>query len=144
LPASSRRARHFHLSDSAPDAALLDLRRLRVLGVVDEVAVQVLRDHPLGLGLHPRRHERRQVAHGNPIEHELLADQPHRVHGAHALLRQGMVGRALEQEAVAVLARQGVELSSGDGTFGRVHSYSLHDWRPTVGETSDPAITPSG
>ncbi len=123
-----------------PDAALLDLSRLRVLGVVDEVAVQVLCDHTLGLGLHPRRHERRQVSHGNPIEYELLADQPHRVHGTHAILGQGMVGRGLEQEAVAVLARQGVELPSSDGTFlrlqrargeiggvsvGRVHSYPL-------------------
>ena len=54
------------------DAALLDLRGLRILGVVDEVAVEVLGDDPLRLGLHPRRHERRQVAHRDPVQHQLL------------------------------------------------------------------------
>ena len=70
LPSASRRWRHFHFSDRAPsmiaseepwvlvpvvspgrveelgqhpDAALLDLEGLRVLGVVDEVPVEVLR-----------------------------------------------------------------------------------------------------
>jgi hypothetical protein len=37
-----------------PDAALLDLRRLRILGVIDEVAMQVLGDDPLRLGLPSR------------------------------------------------------------------------------------------
>jgi hypothetical protein len=50
------------------DAALLDLRGLRILGVIDEVAVQVLGDDPLRLGLHPRRHERRQVALRDAVE----------------------------------------------------------------------------
>ena len=76
-----------------PDAALLDLGRLRVLGVVDVVAVQVLRDDALRLGLHPRRHERGQVAPRDAVEHQLLAQQPHRVDGRHADLRQLVVGR---------------------------------------------------
>ena len=92
------------------DAALLDLRRLRILGVVDEVAVQVLGDDPLRLGLHPRRHERRQVAHRDPVEHQLLLDQPHRVDRAHAVLGQRVVGRRLEQEAVAVGLRERLKL----------------------------------
>jgi hypothetical protein len=92
------------------DAALLDLRGLRVLGVVDEVAVQVLGDHPLGIGLHPRRHERRQVALRDAVEHELLVDQPHRIDAGHPVLGQPVVRRRLEQEPVAVLAREGVEV----------------------------------
>ena len=49
-----------------PDAALLDLRGARVLGVVDEVAVEVLGDDPLRLGLHPGGHERGEVVLGSP------------------------------------------------------------------------------
>ena len=55
-----------------PDAALLDLGRARVLGVVDEVAVQALGDHPLGLGLHPGGHERGEVALRVAVEDQLL------------------------------------------------------------------------
>ena len=44
-----------------PDAALLDLERLRVLGVVDEVPVEVLVDHLPRLGLHPGGNEGGQV-----------------------------------------------------------------------------------
>ena len=83
-----------------PDAALLDLRRLRVLGVVDVVAVQVLGDHPLRLGLHPRRHERREVAHRDAVEDELLAEQPHRVGGRHPLLGEAVVGRVASRNSL--------------------------------------------
>jgi hypothetical protein len=93
-----------------PDAALLDLRRAGVLGVVDEVPVQVLGDDPLGLGLHPGGDEGRQVAHGDPVEHELLADQAHGVDRPQAVLRQLVVRHVLEQEAVPVLLGQRVEL----------------------------------
>jgi hypothetical protein len=78
--------------------------------VVDEVAVQVLGDHALRLGLHPRRHERRQVAHRDAVEHELLADQPHRVDRPHPVLGQVVVGRGLEQEPVAVRGGELVEV----------------------------------
>jgi hypothetical protein len=62
----------------------------------------------LSLGLHPRRHEGREVAHGNAVGHELFADQPHGIDGAHAVLRQLVVGGRLEQEAVAILLGQGI------------------------------------
>jgi hypothetical protein len=78
------------------DTALLYLGGLRIFGVVDEVPVEVLRDHALGLGLHPGRHKGRQVAHRNSVEHELLPDEPHGVDGAHAVLRQLVVGRGFE------------------------------------------------
>ena len=91
--AASRRSRHFHFSARAPsmiasdepwvrapvvspggveevgehaDAALLDLRGLRVLGVVDEVAVEVVGDQQLRLGLHPGGDEGGEVALGSP------------------------------------------------------------------------------
>ena len=83
------------------DAALLDLGRLRVLGVVDEVAVQVLGDDPLRLGLHPRRHERREVAHRDPVEHELLPEQAHRVQRGHPVLRQLLCRCVALEEAVS-------------------------------------------
>jgi hypothetical protein len=78
------------------DTALLDLRGLWIFGVVDEVPVEVLRDHALGLGLHPGRHEGGQVAHRNPVEHELLTEEAHRVDCAHPVLRQLVVGRGFE------------------------------------------------
>ena len=67
-----------------PDAALLDLGRLRILRVIDVVAMQVVSDHPLRLGLHPGGDERRQVAEGDAVEHHLLAHEPHRVGRRHA------------------------------------------------------------
>ena len=83
-----------------PDAALLDLRRLRVLGVVDVVAVQVVGDHALRLGLHPRRDEGREVAQRDAVEHELLAEQPHRVGGRHPGGRQRWSGASLSRNAL--------------------------------------------
>jgi hypothetical protein len=84
------------------DAALLDLRRLRVLGVVDVVAMQVLGDHPLRLGLHPRRHEGGEVAERDAVQHELFPEQPHRVGGRHPGRRQPMIRRVAAQERVSV------------------------------------------
>jgi hypothetical protein len=77
------------------NAALLDLRGLRILGVIDEVAVQVRRDHPLRFGLHPGRDERRQVALRDAVEHQVLADQPHRVDRRHPVFGQLAIGRRL-------------------------------------------------
>ncbi len=84
-----------------PDAALLDLGRDRVLGVVDEVAVQVLGDDPLRLRLHPGRHEGGQVACRVTLEGEVLADQPHRVGRTHPGHGEGRRRHLLGQEAVA-------------------------------------------
>ena len=107
---AGRLARRVEEVGEHADAALLDLGGLRVLGVVDEVAVEVLGDDPLRLGLHPGGHEGGQVAHRDPVEHQLLADQPHGVDGGHAVLRQLVVGCRLEQEAVAELVGQVLEL----------------------------------
>ena len=101
------------------DAALLDLRRLRILGVIDEVHLQGFVDHPTRLGLHPRRHERRQVAHRQAVEHHFLAHQAHRFLGGHPDLRKFVVRRGLEQEAVAVLALEFLDLLAGEGRRGR-------------------------
>ena len=96
------------------DAALLDLRRLRILGVVDVVAVQVVGDQPLRLGLHPRGDERRQVAEGDAVEDHLLGHEPHRVAGGHADLGQAVVRRVAAQERVAVELRWDLEGHAGD------------------------------
>ena len=74
---------------------------LRVLRVIDEVAVEVLGDDPLDFGLHPRGHERREVANRNPVEHELLFEQAQRVQRGHAALRQLLGWRVTLEEAVA-------------------------------------------
>ena len=84
------------------DAALLDLGRDRVLGVVDEVAVEVLGDDPLRLGLHPGRDEGRQVALRVALQRQFLVDQAHRVQGRHPARREVAVGGVLGEEAVSV------------------------------------------
>jgi hypothetical protein len=118
---AGRLARGVEQVGEHPDATLLDLRRLRILGVVDEVTVQVLGDDPLGLRLHPGRHEGRQVALRDPVEDELLADQSHRVDRAHAVLRQPVIGRRLEQEAVSIGSRQGFELVAERALVSAIH-----------------------
>jgi hypothetical protein len=85
-----------------PHAALLDLGGDRVLGVVDEVAVEVLADDPGGLRLHPGGDEGREVAVRVPLQRQFLVDQPHRVERRHPALRELAVGRVLDEEAVAV------------------------------------------
>ena len=84
-----------------PDAALLDLGRDRVLGMVDEVAVQVLGDDPLGLRLHPGRDEGGQVSLRITFEVEVLVDQPHRIGRAHPALGERGRRRRFGQEPVA-------------------------------------------
>jgi hypothetical protein len=83
------------------DAALLDLGRDRVLGVVDEVAVEVLGDQPLRLGLHPGGDEGRQVAVRVPLERQFLVDQTHPVERRHAAGGELVVGSGLGEEAAA-------------------------------------------
>ena len=81
--AAGRLARGVEQVRQHPHAALLDLGRDRVLGVVDEVAVQVLGDDALRLRLHPGRHEGRQVALRIAFEVQVLGDQPHRIGRVH-------------------------------------------------------------
>ena len=84
-----------------PYAALLDLGRPRVLGVVDEVPVQVLGDQPLRLRLHPGGDERRQVACRVPFQGKVLGHQSHRVDRRHAGLWEGAARHLLGGEAVS-------------------------------------------
>jgi hypothetical protein len=84
------------------DAALLDLGRDRVLGVVDEVAVEVLGDDPLRLRLHPGGDEGGQVAVGVALERQFLVDQAHRVECGHAARGELLLRGVLGQEAIAV------------------------------------------
>ena len=80
------------------DAALLDLGRDRILGVIDEVAVVVLGDQPLGLRLHPGGDEGGQVAVRVALQLQFLFDQALRVERRHPLLRERPVGGVLGQE----------------------------------------------
>ena len=92
-----------------PDAALLDLGRARVLGVVDEVAVQVLGDDPLRLRLHPGGDEGGQVAGRVALEGEVLAHEAHRVDRAHpACPGTSRLGTSCGDEAVAEQCGVGV------------------------------------
>ena len=84
------------------DAALLDLGRDRVLGVVDEVAVEVLGDQALRLRLHPGRDEGRQVAVRVALQDEFLVDQAHRVQGRHPAGGKVTDRGVLGEEATAV------------------------------------------
>ncbi len=111
------------------DAALLDLGGPRVLGVVDEVRVQVLLDDPLGLGLHPGRHERGEIAHRDAVEDHLLFDQPGGFLGGHADLRQLVVGGGLEQVAVAVALLQALDLLARElGRMSRRSGWPAGCW----------------
>ena len=89
-----------------PDAALLDLGGPRVLGVIDEVAVEVLRDDPLRLGLHPGGHEGGEVALRIALERQVLRDQAHRLRSRHALLRELHAGNLVHEEPVSVAGDQ--------------------------------------
>jgi hypothetical protein len=55
-------------------AAGLELGGLRVLVFVDHVLVEALGHELLGLGLHPRGHERGHVQPGVAVEHQLVVD----------------------------------------------------------------------
>ena len=89
-----------------PDAALLDLCRARVLGVVDEVAVEVGCDEPLRLGLHPGGYEGGKVPHRIALEGQILRNQPQRVQGRHPDGREGVVGNRVDEELVPVAGGQ--------------------------------------
>ena len=79
---------------------MLDLGRLRILRMVDVVAVEVLGDDPLRLRLHPRGDERGQVAERIPVQDELLAQEPHGVRGRHSDGGQLVIRGVVEQERV--------------------------------------------
>ena len=121
--AGRRRARGLVLVGRAPqpaehvDAALLELGRARVLVLVDHVLVERLGHQPLGLRLHPRRHERRQVQPGVAVEHQLVVHEL--VGGVRVHLESGSAWRGARDR----LARPGVERAQQDN--GRESSTSL-------------------
>ena len=95
-------------------------------------------DDPLGLRLHPRRHEGRQVPGRITLERQVLADQPHRVRGGHARLRELPGRHLLGDESVAEqrsVARRGW---CGHG-FSFVRSGA-----PISAPLPGPRLTPSG
>ena len=71
---------------------------------------RVVGDHPRGLWLHPGGHEGREVAHRQAVQHDLLADQAHRVLGGHSGLRKRVVWSGFEQEAIAERASLSLDL----------------------------------
>ena len=56
------------------DASRLELGGLRILVLVDHVLVEALGHELLGLRVHPRRHERREVHARVAVEHQLVVD----------------------------------------------------------------------
>ena len=73
-------------------AAALDRGRLRVLVLVDHVLVQRLGHEPVGLLVHERRDERREVLPGVAVEHELVVEQAVGHAWIHALSGQCVLG----------------------------------------------------
>ena len=71
---------------------------LRVLGVVDEVAIEALGDDLLSLGLHPGGDEGGEVALRDAVEDQLLLDQPLRRDRRHPV-RRGSCRRARPRSA---------------------------------------------
>ena len=118
-----------------PDAALLDLGRDRVLGVVDEVAVQVLGDDPLRLRLHPGGDEGGEVA---PRDHPRgrVPRRPAASRRARPCRSAGnvLVGRVFGEEAVAVEHR-GFARGSG-GSF-------ISSCAPSSGVAAEPNAPPA-
>ena len=70
------------------NACFLDERRGRVLLVVDVVLPQRVVDELLGLRLHPRRDERRQVERLPTVEHQAGVQQLVRLVRVHAVRRE--------------------------------------------------------
>jgi hypothetical protein len=115
------------------DAALLDLGRDRILGVVDEVAVEVFGDDPLRLRLHPGGDEGGEVAPRISLEGHFLVDQPHRVERRHPAFGKWAIGGAFSQEAAAVDRR----LSLGPVLLGHRSSSGLDGGAASLVETAE-------
>ena len=80
-----------------PDTAFGELGGARVLGVVDEVAMQVGGDHLDRFGLHERGHEGRQVFRRVPVENHLRLEQRDRRPWLAAVLGKATVDRRLRE-----------------------------------------------
>ena len=94
-----------HRSAQHVDAAHLQLRRLRILVLVDHVLVEALRHERLGLRLHPGGHEGGHVEARVAVEHQLVVDDLVRDVGRKLVGRQLMPWDAVafEREERAIL-----------------------------------------
>ena len=83
---------HITIAGSVPEmadhvhTAALELRRLRILVLVDHVLVGCLRHQAGSVRRHPGRHERSQVQTGAPVEQQLIRHQVVSHLGPRALL----------------------------------------------------------
>ena len=85
-----RGARASRVPEAGEDvhATALDLGGLGVLVLVDHVLRGALGHEQLGLGLHPGRHERREVEPGVAVQHQLVVDDLEGGPRRHALGRR--------------------------------------------------------
>ena len=115
-----------------PDAPLLELGGARVLGVIDEIAVQVVRDQPLGLGLHPGRYERREIAHRRSVDHQLPATK--RIASMAGIPTAKRLGRCfVAQKATTVASLQQVQaLTVRTANVGGCLRLLVHIWSLTL------------
>ena len=104
-----------------PDAALLDLGGAGILGVVDEVAVQVRGDDLLRLRLHPGRHESGQVPSRITLQRQVFRYQPQGVLGRHPRHWELPARNLLGDESVTEQRHVGIRRL---GTVG--HHVSFH------------------
>ena len=74
------------------DAAFLDLGRVRIFVLVDQVLVEALRHQLLGLRFHPSRHERCQVESRIAVQHQLVVNQVVRDVGIELAFRELVLG----------------------------------------------------
>ena len=100
----------------------LDLRRLRVLVLVDHVLVDRQVHQPVHLGLLPRLAERRQVLAGVAVEHQLVGDDGEGVLGAPLLGREAILGCRLRHVLAGV---DGVVERGTDGFTSVQRHWSL-------------------
>jgi hypothetical protein len=70
------------------DAAVMDVGRLGIFVLIDVVLAQAVGEQPVGLRLHPGRHESGQVEGRIAVEVELVANDPVCDIGRHHLLGQ--------------------------------------------------------
>ena len=69
-------------------AALLDRGGDRVFVLVDHVLVERLGHQPVGLGIHPGRHEGGQIQPRAAVQHQLVVNEPVGLLGLHRLVGQ--------------------------------------------------------
>src|SRR5215211_5160743 len=88
------------------DAAHLKLGRLRVLVLVDHVLVEAFGHQLLGLRLHVRCYERREVQTSVAVEHELIVDDLVGHVGRHRPVRQAVLGNGRALAVVEGIHRE--------------------------------------